>query len=49
MGVTGTKNFGSKLYEEGEGIDLKGGFYASYGLGINYKRFNLGLGLQHQE
>jgi opacity protein-like surface antigen len=48
MGVTGTKNFGSKLYEEGEGIDLKGGFYASYGLGINYKRFNLGLGLQHQ-
>lgn len=28
--------------------DLKGGMYASYGLGLNYKRLNFGLGLQHQ-
>ena len=27
---------------------LKGGFYAEYGLGFNYKRLNFGFGLQHQ-
>lgn len=28
--------------------DLKGGFYASYGIGLNYKKLNFGLGWQHQ-
>lgn len=27
---------------------LKGGFYASYGIGLNYKKLNFGLGWQHQ-
>ncbi|MDE6862233.1 MAG: porin family protein [Alistipes sp.] len=27
---------------------MKGGFYGEYGVGFNYKRFNFGLGLQHQ-
>lgn len=43
MGVVGTKDF----YGE-KGMDLKGGFYASYGIGLNYKRLNFGLGWQHQ-
>jgi len=42
-GIVGTKD----LWDE-EGLDLKGGFYASYGIGLNYKRLNFGLGLQHQ-
>jgi len=29
-------------------INLKGGFYASCGVGLNYKRLNFGLGWQHQ-
>ncbi len=41
-GVVGTKDFAD------EGEDLKGGFYASYGIGLNYKRLNFGLGWQHQ-
>lgn len=41
-GVVGTKDFGE------EGLDLKGGFYASYGIGLNYRRLNFGLGWQHQ-
>lgn len=43
IGVTGTKDFA-----EEEGLDLKGGMYASYGIGLNYKRLNVGLGWQHQ-
>ncbi len=43
IGVAGTKDFADE-----EGIDLKGGFYASYGLGLNYKRLNFGLGWQRQ-
>lgn len=42
-GLVGTKDF-----EGEEGLDLKGGFYASYGVGLNYKRLNFGLGWQHQ-
>lgn len=42
-GVVGTKDFADE-----EGMDLKGGFYASYGIGLNYKRLNFGLGWQHQ-
>ena len=30
------------------GLDIKGGFYASCGVGLTYKRLNFGLGLQHQ-
>ncbi len=41
FGVAETKNFA-------DGGDLKGGFYASYGIGLNYKRLNFGLGWQHQ-
>ncbi len=41
-GVVGTKDF------DGYGTDLKGGFYASYGIGLNYKRLNFGFGWQHQ-
>lgn len=29
-------------------LTLKGGFYASYGIGLNYKKLNFGLGWQHQ-
>lgn len=43
IGIAGTDDFG-----EDEGLDLKGGFYASYGLGLNYKRLNFGLGWQRQ-
>lgn len=32
----------------GYGTKLKGGFYASYGIGLNYKKLNFGLGWQHQ-
>lgn len=42
-GLIGTKDFGGE-----DGLDLKGGFYASYGVGLNYKRLNFGLGWQHQ-
>lgn len=31
-----------------DGEKLKGGFYASYGIGLNYKKLNFGLGWQHQ-
>lgn len=27
---------------------LKGGFYCDFGAGIQYKKFNIGIGLQHQ-
>ncbi len=43
LGVLGTKNYGGE-----EGLDLKGGLYASYGIGLNYKRLNFGFGWQHQ-
>ena len=33
---------------ENDGEKLKGGFYASYGIGLNYKKLNFGLGWQHQ-
>ena len=39
---------GTKDYMDTEGLDLKGGFYASYGIGLNYRRLNFGLGWQHQ-
>ena len=42
-GLVGTKDFMDE-----PGLDLKGGFYASYGVGFNYRRLNFGLGWQHQ-
>lgn len=30
------------------GTKLKGGFYASYGIGLNWRKLNFGLGWQHQ-
>lgn len=41
--VIGTENDYGYGYSE-----LKGGFYASYGIGLNYKKLNFGLGWQHQ-
>lgn len=35
------------IFSENE-CTLKGGFYASCGIGLSYKRLNFGLGLQHQ-
>lgn len=43
IGLLGTKDFADE-----EGLDLKGGFYGSYGIGLNYKRLNFGFGWQHQ-
>lgn len=43
-GVVGTKDFADE-----EGLDMKGGFYASYGIGLNFRRLNFGLGWQHQD
>lgn len=39
---------GTKDYLGEEGLDLTGGFYASYGIGLNYRRLNFGFGWQHQ-
>lgn len=33
---------------ENDYSELKGGFYASYGVGLNYRKLNFGLGWQHQ-
>lgn len=38
--------YSAVLTSEADG--LKGGMYASYGLGLNYKRLNFGFGMQHQ-
>lgn len=41
IGVIGTKDY--------DGVeDLKGGFYAAYGVGLNYGKLNFGLGFQNQ-
>lgn len=36
------------LNSKGDYSELKGGFYASYGIGLNWRKLNFGLGWQHQ-
>lgn len=38
--------YSAGLFSDGD--DTPGGFYASYGLGLNFRRLNFGFGWQHQ-
>lgn len=48
--ICATSSYGgsSSGYGSSWKTKLKGGFYGEYGIGLNYRQFNFGLGLQHQ-
>ena len=49
-GICATSSYGGSGSGYGSSwkTKLKGGFYGEYGIGLNYRQFNFGLGLQHQ-